>query len=47
MTVTVTALLKSSMTVSVDTMMTVVTVGHQHRSDTATMTVITADQSWR
>jgi hypothetical protein len=33
MTVTVTALLESSMTVPVDTMMTVVTVGHPHRSD--------------
>jgi hypothetical protein len=35
------------MTVPVDTMMTVVTVGHPHRIDTATMTVISLDQSWR
>jgi hypothetical protein len=43
MTVMVTALLESSMTVPVDTMMNVVTVGHPHRSDTATMTVMTVD----
>jgi hypothetical protein len=43
MTVTVTALLESSMTVPVDTMMTVVTVGHPHRSVTATRTVTVRD----
>jgi hypothetical protein len=54
MTVTVTVLLESSMTVQVytmmtvgtvpvDTMVTVVTVGHPHHNDTATMTVMTVD----
>jgi hypothetical protein len=43
MIVSVTALLESSMTMPVNTMMTVVTMGNPHHSDTATMTVMTVD----
>jgi hypothetical protein len=47
MTVSITALLQSSVTGPVDTMMTVVTMGHPHHSNIATMTVMSLVQSWR